>query len=383
MQDGRLLAELRQHYGTYLSDYLDWAEERGYPEANTLLNYRRALIGWYEARLREERPYAGDVYPYLTTVAERYFGGTADAVAEEFPLGDEPLAYLPEPVHLDARGQQLLAALKADADCRDLLLLADYHQMEAGAIARALDREGEIDELSDQIDACRYDLEASVPGGALLYRPALRVAGRQDLMETLGREEPEQEEDPAPAPAPETADVRLSPRRRRRTLGLPTPAIVVAGLLTGVLLYLLYDTFYANAAPEGLYADFFDPYPNVFETTPPATSEERDLERILYYYDRGDYRTAYDELLPTADAYPAAPLYLGVTALELGDPTRAREWLARVEDPGPYAAPAAWYRALALLAAGDRARATGLLRGIAGEADHPYADRARELLGAL
>ena len=390
MQDGRLLAELRRQYAEQLDDYLAWAADRGYPEADARLNYRRAFIGWYEARGRPDHPYTGGVFDYVTTLAARYFGEPGEDAAGDFPLGDGPLDYLPATVTLDAPGRAMLARLKADPDCLNLLLLTDYHRMEPAAVARALDLEDEYDELPERIEACRYALEAESPGGSLLYTPVITVAGRQDLMETLGRTDapnPAPRASPAPAPIgarPPAAktDVPLSPRRRWR-IGAPSPGMLLAGLLTGVLLYLVYDTFGSGADPRGRYTDFFTPYPNVFATTPPATAEERDLNRILYYYDRGDYRAAYDELLPAADAYPGAPLYLGVSALALDDPARAQEWLARVGERGPYAAPAEWYRALALLAGGEGARAEGLLRGIAGAPDHPYRERAQALLDAL
>ena len=382
MQDGRLLAELRQHYLDNLSDYREWTDAHGYPEGEALLNYRRALIGWYESQLNEGHRYTGDVLDYLTTVAGRYFPGHTEEEVD-FPLGDSPLDHLPESINLDARGRELLAQLKADRECLDLLLLTDYHEMEPAVVARALDLESELEELPERTRACRYALESGVTGGAILYPKAIRVAGRQDLMETLGRSEPEEVADPAPAAPPRSEEtVRLSPRRRWKVKA-PSAGIVVAGLLFGVLLYLLYDTFSAGRSPEGLFTEYFEPYPDIFAGSPPTTADERDLERILYYYNRGEYQAAYEELLPTADAYPAAPLYLGVSALELGDPARAREWLDRVDPRGPYAGAAEWYRALALLAAGERSRSLGLLRGIAGEPSHPYVDRARELVDAL
>ncbi|NJB86897.1 hypothetical protein GGR26_002674 [Lewinella marina] len=382
MQNGRLLAELRQHYAEYLDDYLAWVADRGYPVEGALVNYRRALIAWYEARKQTDDPYTGDVFEYITVVAERYFTGETSRKGD-FPLGSGPLDYLPRTVRLEEPGRELLARLNARNDCRELLLLADYHQLEPAVIARVLDREEDAETLTEEIAACRRSLELESPGGSLLYIPVITVAGRQDLMETLGRNTPP----PPPVDSPEPAaappkDVRLSPRHRWR-IGTPTPAIVVAGLLTGILLWLVYDTFYARASPEGLYATYFAPYPNPFADSPPATYEERDLNQILYYYDRGDYHRAYEELLPTADAYPAAPLYLGVSALALNDPARAEEWLARLPADSPYRDPADWYAALAALAREDHSRARSRLTRITQDANHPYRSQAADLLGEL
>ncbi|THH37705.1 tetratricopeptide repeat protein [Neolewinella litorea] len=380
MQNGRLLAELRKHYAAHLSDYLQWAAEQEYPLAEARLNYRRALIAWYEASKRSDDPYTGDVFTYLTTIAERYFTGQSVRTGE-FPLGESPLDYLPKTIKLDEPGRELLKLLNERSDCRELLLLADYHELEPHVIARVLDREDEAEEVAADIASCRRALETDFSGGTLLYTPVITVAGRQDLMETLGREPAPAEEVTAPAPPPPQA-VKLSPRQRWK-LNAPTPGIVLAGLLTGILLWLAYDTFYAQASPEGLYATYFTPYPNHFATTPPTTAEERDLNQILTYYDRGDYRTAYEELLPTADAYPAAPLYLGVSALALDDPARARQWLARLPVDSPFHDAARWYDALAVLALGNRPQARTQLKRIADDPSHPYRQRAVELLGEL
>ena len=108
-----------------------------------------------------------------------------------------------------------------------------------------------------------------------------------------------------------------------------------------------------------------------------------DLQRILYYYERGDYRMAYDELLPTADAYPASPLYLGVSALALGDAARARQWLEEVPADSPYRDAAEWYDALAQLHLGAAAGAKLTLESIARSAGHPYRTPAQQLLSDL
>ncbi len=147
------------------------------------------------------------------------------------------------------------------------------------------------------------------------------------------------------------------------------------------MLWLLYDTF--GQDPDGLAATYFAPYPNIFDANPPATEADRDLQRILYYYDRGEYRTAYDELLPTAPAYPASPLYLGVSALALHDPQRAGEWLNQIPSTSPFYPAARWYQALARLEMGATAGAKALLQQIAESSDHPYRSEATELLSDL
>ena len=60
--------------------------------------------------------------------------------------------------------------------------------------------------------------------------------------------------------------------------GLTLAGLLFAAVLFGAFAWLLYDTFYAPS-PDTLYAEYFEPYPNLFATTPPTTEDERDLQR--------------------------------------------------------------------------------------------------------
>ena len=384
MQDGRHLAELLAHHRSYRTAYLDWAADHDYPEPTALHNYRRALVGWYETSMDPEQPYRGDVLDYLTTVADVYFGQPRST--EGVPLGDNPLQHLPPTITLDATDQQLLARFEAlPEDCRQRLLLADYHRLTPTALARALDAP-DLATLHGQLEACRTRIGIDYPDNALHWPAVITLAGRKDLLRTLTNS-------PAPGfhlgPLPQmtqttSATPTTPPPSAPRTpqFVLPQPAILLAGLLFGVFLYLAYTTF-GGTSTGSLYDRYFTPYPNIFADQPPETEDERDLQRILYYYDRGDYRTAYDELLPTAEAYPAAPLYLGVTALELDNPARAREWFDQLAADSPYRDAAEWYGALAQLAQGGAAGAKTTVQRLANTPGHPYQPEAQQLLSDL
>ena len=390
MQDGRHLAELLAHHRSHRTAYLDWAADHDYPEPAALHNYRRALVGWYETSMDPERPYRGDVLDYLTTVAAVYFGQTRPA--EDVPLDNNPLQHLPRTITLDATGQQFLAHFESlPEDCRQLLLLADYHHLTPTALARALDAP-DLATLHDQLEACRTRAGIDQPDHALHWPAVITLAGRKDLLSTLTKSPapgfhlgplPQMTQTtsatpttPIPPPPPATQQPNNAPRQPL------SPAILLAGLLFGVFLYLAYTTFGVTSTGS-LYDRYFAPYPNIFADQLPETEDERDLQRILYYYDRGDYRTAYDELLPTAEAYPAAPLYLGVTALELDNPDRAREWFRQIAADSPYRDAAEWYSALAQLAQGGAAGAKATVQRLANSPGHPYQTRAQQLLSDL
>ncbi len=365
-QDGRPLAQLITVYRTHREEYLEWAEANGYPEEEALLNYRRALIAWYEGHMAQAN-HDGEVFAYLTAVAAHYFGGPAPPD-------------LPRPVVLSEEGDELFRRYRRMGEsCRELLLLADYHNLSTEALIRV--REPEVPEaLAIELQECRARLVALQPDRGDLYRAVLTVAGRQDLMETLTRL-PEQ---PAPGPRARLPDddIELEPVRPKRPLALPSFGLVFSAILFGILLWLAYDTF-GRPAPDRLADRYFEPYPNIFATTEPTTEYDRDLARILQDYDRGDYRTTYDELLPAAGVYPASHLYLGVSALALDDPIRALDWLQRVPPDSPYRSAAEWYTALAQLDSGADAGAVSILNTIANSTGHPYRSAARQLLSDL
>ena len=381
MEDGRHLAELLSHYRDHRSAYLAWVADRGYEPSLALPNYRRALVAWYEATIDPVSAYAGDTFAYLTALAGVYY--RAPAAEEETFLAANPLDYLPRTIQLSDEEQRLLAGLARSPDCRALLLLSDYHRLEPTAILRATG--GTLGDLANRIDDCRQTVGAPGPDSDR-WQNVITVAGRQDLISTLEREARSGPVAKAPVAAAAeipsaAAAVPLTPRGGK--FRWPRPATVVAGLLFGVLGWLVYTTF-GTATPAALSTDYFEPYPNPFATVAPATEADRDLQRILMDYDRGHYRTAYDELLPVADAYPAAPLYLGVCALALDDPGRAREWLDRIPADSAYRDAADWYDALAILAGGGGAAgAKPILDSIVASPGHPYRPPAAELLSDL
>lgn len=444
-QQGQHLAELPRYFHALRGPYLQWAGKKwDAPVEVALGNFRRALIGWYEARIDAENPYLGETDKYVKEVATVYFNGTLNATAleaERLPLttmgltqDQNPLNHLPRPIHLSER-QQLMLRLFQDlgATCQELLLMTDYHRLAASRIAEVLGADGQLHEVAARRDQCflmvregwqaagitdpvylpspvdeelidryfagelditqRWDVEARRPGDSVFrqamelredWAAVLTVAGRQDLMETLLREE---QRYVAKAVAAKTRDteVKLSPRKRTFSFGnfkLPALETITGILLFGFLSWLVWNTF-GEAAPNKKAVAYFEPYPNIFERYDPRTEDERDLKRILYYYDRKDYLTAYDELLPVAPAYPAAPLYLGVSALALEQPGRALDWLAQIDDSNLYHQPAEWYEALAYLAEGRKPAAMTQLREISETPGHPFRDRAVRLLGEL
>lgn len=445
-QQGQHLAELPRYFHAMRGPFLQWAKKTwNTTPAESLANYRRALIGWYEARIDSENAYVGETDTYVKRVAEIYFNGTlneAVLAADRLPIAElgfeqeqNPLNHLPRPIHLNETQQLMLRLFQEmGTTCRELLMMTDYHQLSPDRIAEVLGVDGQIYEVEARRGKCllmvregwqasgitdpvyipspadeqlidryfageldttqRWDVEARRPGDAVFrhamelredWAEVLTVAGRQDLMETLLREEERYATKRTPAPASAPKDVKLSPRKRTFDFGglrLPTLETVTAVILFCALGWLAITTF-GDAAPDKKAVANFQPYPNIFDRVEPRNEQERDLERILYYYDRKDYVNAYEELLPVAHAYPAAPLYLGVSALALEQPTRALDWFGKIPADDYYRPIADWYEALAYLAEGRKRTATTILTDISETNGHAFKDKATRLLREL
>ncbi|OAV42944.1 hypothetical protein [Lewinella sp. 4G2] len=461
-QQGQYLAALTKYYAGYRSSFLRWAQSTyGQPADVCLANYRRALIAWYEATLRTHDPYRGDADTFVKAMAGYYFNPTPiepGLAGTAMPFGDDlslatqerPLHYIPRPLRMNQRQGQMLAGFQQlEARHRELILMAHYHRIDRHRMAEVLGEPGGAQIISERlhkiqllirenweamriVDAAhrpsaqddlliekyftgelettdRWAVEARLPTDPAFreavslredWAGVLTVAGRQELMELLQREEArlvlgDQTHSLAPARAPNSSriisgaapnssdEVELTPRKSIFSdFELPRPASLLAIILMAVLGYLVWTTF-GPAAPERRAVTNFEPFPNIFTEFEPRNEQERDLQRILYYYDRGDYVTTYDELLPVATAYPAAPLYLGVSALALDEPTRALDWFERIPEDDYYRPFADWYTALAYLAAGRTEAGRAELNEILARPGHVYTTRARELLGEL
>ncbi len=440
---GQHLAALTRNFHALRGPFLKWATKFNQADKVTLGHFRRALIGWYEARIDLEEPFTGEVQNYVQRVTEVYFSGKlneAVLAAERIPVEElgitqeqHPLNHLPRPIQLNNTQRLMLNQFKElGKNCQDLLLMFDYHQLSEERIAEVIGLEGQIEETENRRQKCmlmvreawqaggitdpvhipspideelidryyaeelsvteRWNVEARRPSDTVFRRAmelredwaeVIAVAGRQDLMETLVREEKKyaRKRSVAPASAPK---VKLSPRKKGGIkfgkLELPNLQTLLAVGLFAVFGWVLWTTF-GPTSPQNKSVAHFEPLPNFFDRMAPRDAYEEDLKRILYYYDKGQYRYAYDELLPVAQAYPAAPLYLGVCALALKQPTRALEWLEQIPRGSFYRPYAEWYEALAYLAEGNSVAADTVLEEIRDTPGHPYRGRAGELIG--
>jgi len=424
------LAELIKYYHQHRREYLTWSAEVMSEQSVAILNYQRALLTWYEACLRRDDPYTGEVAHFIRAAATHYAGRETE-FRDQWQqqglagLAPDPMNYLPRAVELSKTQTRMLQQFRElGSSCRELLLLAYYHRLSDAKIAEVLElgvgekagadkrrqcllmvREhwqqtalldpvySASPEQWEQIDAFqrgkldvaeRWEVEAlrssdTVFRDALLLREdwedCLQLAGRQDTLETLRREE-----DSYQVKVELPTQTRRQPNPLAKIKGLQTYLI---GILLAVLAWMLLSTFGPQRETR-LYTKYFTPFPNITKANQRAVDPvEEELAEMLAPYDQGDYLLAYDELLPAANAYPSAPIYLGVCALALKEPQRAIQWFEQYLPGDRFHPYARWYEALAYLAAGRSPAALGILLEIAGQAGHPYETQATELIEAL
>lgn len=428
---GYHLAELLKHYHSFRDTFLEWTAALDQSQGQKVGVYQRSLIAWYEARIRSRHPYVGDIWLYLQTAALRYFEGAVDPTATDQLLAavapvQDPKDFLPAGVQLNDEQITMHRLLKElGSNCRELLLLGYYHRIGDGRLAEILELSGRQDAAErrrkcllmvregwtsaglyqggtpaspDQlalIDAYLRDelevsaqwevdaLRASEPAvrDAIQRREdwsgALQLLGRQDLMEVLQREEAHYRA----KPKSKTSIKMPQPSLRLPGLTVNLQNLVIGGLALA-LAAVAYLTFFDAPQNQRLYNRYYEPAPALTRLST-ADPIERELAEMLEPYARGRYREAYEELLPAAPAYPAAPLYLGVCALELEDPNRALDWFGQMQPGDPYYEVADWYRALAYLLSGRRGAAETVVLDIARTEGHPYREKAERLLDDL
>lgn len=428
IRQGFYLSELRQHYHSYRDPFLQWLSVTSISQDRKIDVFRRSLLAWYEARLRSRNPYVGDTGLYLQVAAIHFMEGAVDGSETERMLAadapdQDPRDFMPLAIRLDDT-QALMYQQMADwnSPCKDLLMAAYYHGIgddsladayeltdresarerrlaclqgvrefwtSAGLLATPFQAAPEQQILVDQYMRNELDtetrwevdnLKATEPAvrQAVQLREdwakAMRVLGRKDTLELLEKEEQVYHR------KAEKARIRSLdlPKYRLPNVGLNAQNILI-GALTILLGIMLYQTFLGGTRSSKLFDRHYQPLAAPRDLTP-ADINQQELVDMLTPYRRGQYQEAYNELLPGAQAYDEAPLYLGVIALELEQPQRALQWFRKVEADNEYYETAAWYRILAYLQAGNLAAAESEAIDMAGQPDHLFAKNAAQLL---
>ncbi|MEL7375375.1 MAG: hypothetical protein AAFN65_00340 [Bacteroidota bacterium] len=428
IDQGYYLAELRQHYHSFRNPFLEWLSALDLDHQGKIDVFRRSLLAWYEARLRSRNPYTGDVGLYLQVASIHFLEGSIDPsetdrlLAADAPVQD-PRDFMPASIQLDDAQAAMYQQMDSwQSPCRDLLMASYYHGIGDGSLANAYDlseretakmrrlaclqavrdswtsaglQSAQFQATPQQqllIDAymrdelgteSRWELDtlmASEPAvrHAIQMREdwakAIRVLGRKDTLGILEKEELVFQKGKKKA----KAKALNLPKYRLPAVSLNLQNILI-GILSVVLAAMVVQTFAGGTKTNKLFTRHYQPLAAPRDLTP-SDMNQQELVEILAPYRQEQFRQAYEDLLPAAEAYDEAPLYLGVIAIELEQPQRALQWLRKVRPDNEYYETASWYRVLAYLQAGSLAAAESEAIDIAGQTGHLFASNANRLL---
>lgn len=137
-----------------------------------------------------------------------------------------------------------------------------------------------------------------------------------------------------------------------------------------------------DASPEKLYADYFKPYPNVFEPAVRGADVFNQRKEAFLAYENADYKRAVQlfTLLQKENSDPGILLLLGNANLMLGNTSGAQQnfndLITQYDDLDLQAK---WFLSLAYLKSGEIDQARKLLEEL-GNTEISYSEKAKELL---
>lgn len=120
-----------------------------------------------------------------------------------------------------------------------------------------------------------------------------------------------------------------------------------------LLLTATYWLFSKGPSNDQLYAQFFEPYPNIVAPIEKSNTSTDRRDEAFQTYELKNYKKALElfEQLNTQDE--AVHFYSGLCQLALNQPEKAIEDFKSIQQQdGPYYAPMNWYQALALVKTG-------------------------------
>jgi tetratricopeptide (TPR) repeat protein len=158
---------------------------------------------------------------------------------------------------------------------------------------------------------------------------------------------------------------------------------MAAGLsLLAVAVYLLWPR---TQEPATLYAEYFEPYPNIIMPTVRGVLETDSTLKAQAYraYDRQEYTQAISLFEQLREKDEAVLLYLGNSYLALSQPQKALPLFEKVvNEYEVFDEQAEWYLAVTYLKLEDREKATAALQKVVAR-ESSYKTKAQQILKKL
>jgi len=158
----------------------------------------------------------------------------------------------------------------------------------------------------------------------------------------------------------EIKEIKMVPWYQR-----PLVHAIAASISLLIVAFFVFDPF-GRPTPQELFAEYFEPYPNLAGPVRGGSSQDQDKRTLAYAaYDRGDFSqaaTLFQEILPESENALMDHFYFGNVLLELGEGEEAIEEFTIVSNEAKgLAMDAKWYLGLSYLYVGDVAKAKVVL----------------------
>jgi tetratricopeptide (TPR) repeat protein len=157
----------------------------------------------------------------------------------------------------------------------------------------------------------------------------------------------------------------------------------VAAAATIIMAVALLSVFSRSESPEQLFANYFEPYPNVFEPTQRGTDAALDKRATAFaMYEQKNYAEAaklFNELLSEKQE-PELLLLLGNANMVLNRDNEAKNnFLTLIRDYDVLDEQAKWFLSLCYLKSGEREKAKLIWEEL-GDPKITYSEKAKNLL---
>lgn len=138
-----------------------------------------------------------------------------------------------------------------------------------------------------------------------------------------------------------------------------------------------------TSTPDQLYAQYYEPYPNVVAPIQKGEPSENQFVRPYQLYERQEYREAIEGFLKLPNGEISAQFYLALSYLALEQPDCIEPLESLSRHKGGWQQAATWYLALAHLKFENVDYSKELLESIKKNKAHPFYNQAKILLEKL
>lgn len=167
----------------------------------------------------------------------------------------------------------------------------------------------------------------------------------------------------------------------------PVGRLAMAVAVIVVLLIPTYIFFLQSPDPQQLYADNFEPYPNIITaSTRSDVQQAGELDEAMKLYENREYANAINGFNTYINQYPdqyEVRLYRGIANMQMDSINLAiKDLEAVMENNRKLTDQAQWYLALLYLKDGDVAEARKILKQIA-ESENIFNEKAQNILNKI